>query len=146
MDRRTHDFQVNDLIGKPFRDMGRGPDCFDCFGLVMEVFRRQGIELPDYGAGIWADQAAQIDRAICDASDQWTALSRPVRGCLIALRFPYPHWVSHLGVMLDGERFINVRLKTKVVIDRISSPAWRRRIAGFYKYRSQETESRIQNG
>jgi len=134
IDGRAHDFKVNDLIGKPFKDLGRGPDYFDCFGLVKEVFKRQGFEIPDYGRDIWADQSSRINNAILDASEHWTPISKPIRGCLAVFRFPYPMWVSHLGVMLDTERFINVRLKTRVIIDKISSPAWKKRVAGFYLY------------
>ena len=34
---------VTDLVGKPFLHCGRGPDAYDCFGLVLEVLRRVGI-------------------------------------------------------------------------------------------------------
>lgn len=41
----------DDLIGIPFinggRDRNKG---FDCYGLVMEVYRRCGIALPEYTA------------------------------------------------------------------------------------------------
>ena len=35
---------VTDLVGKPFLHCGRGPDAYDCFGLVLEVLRRVGID------------------------------------------------------------------------------------------------------
>jgi len=41
--------EYKDLIGIPFRLHGRSPeDGLDCYGLVMEIYRRMGIELPDY--------------------------------------------------------------------------------------------------
>lgn len=131
------DFQVNDIIGKPFKDGGRGPDAYDCWGLVMEVFRRQGIELPDYGKDTHSNESERISGIIklLAASDNWSEIKRPVRGCLITLKYPKPQWTSHVGVMLDRDRFINIRRKTRVLAsDRISSPAWRLRIAGFYIY------------
>lgn len=39
---------VTDLLGKPYKPHGRGPDGYDCYGLVIEVERRYGIELPDF--------------------------------------------------------------------------------------------------
>lgn len=40
---------LNDLIGRPFVRGGRGPDGFDCWGLVLEVRRRLRLPLPpDY--------------------------------------------------------------------------------------------------
>lgn len=39
---------VNDLIGKPYRLGGRGPFEYDCWGLVVEIYKRLGVSLPDY--------------------------------------------------------------------------------------------------
>ena len=33
-------------VGKPYRYGGRGPDSFDCSGLVAYVYGRAGIKLP----------------------------------------------------------------------------------------------------
>lgn len=50
MTRTPADF--NDLIGRPFARGGRGPDAFDCWGVVLEVRRRLGLALPpDYASG-----------------------------------------------------------------------------------------------
>ena len=38
---------INDLLGKPYKTHGRGPDGYDCYGLVIEVERRLGRNLPD---------------------------------------------------------------------------------------------------
>ena len=39
---------VDELLGKPFRLGARGPDAFDCFGLVGWLYREvYGIEIPD---------------------------------------------------------------------------------------------------
>lgn len=40
--------ELNDLLGLPFADGGRGPDSYDCWGIVREVYRRYGVTLPDY--------------------------------------------------------------------------------------------------
>jgi cell wall-associated NlpC family hydrolase len=39
--------EVLDLLNKPYKLNGRGPDSYDCWGLVMEVYRRLGITLLD---------------------------------------------------------------------------------------------------
>lgn len=38
---------INDLLGKPYKAHGRGPNDYDCYGLVIEVEKRLGRELPD---------------------------------------------------------------------------------------------------
>ena len=46
---------VSDLIGVPFVNHGRDiHDGLDCYGLVMEVFRRYGKHIPEYNAD-WDD-------------------------------------------------------------------------------------------
>ena len=55
--------KLDDLIGLPFIDGGRDPSVgFDCWGLSTEVFRRYGIELPDYK--ISCEDASRISRQI----------------------------------------------------------------------------------
>lgn len=39
---------VSDLLGKRYVLHGRGPDGYDCYGLVMEVEKRYGNMLPDF--------------------------------------------------------------------------------------------------
>lgn len=40
---------VNDFIGLPYREGGRGPAVYDCYGLVAAVWREfRGAELPDW--------------------------------------------------------------------------------------------------
>ena len=40
---------INDFVGVPYRDNGRGRNGWDCWGLVMAVYReRLGVELPDW--------------------------------------------------------------------------------------------------
>jgi hypothetical protein len=43
---------INDLIGKPWRLGARGPDAYDCWGLVREVLQRMrpGLPLPDWAS------------------------------------------------------------------------------------------------
>lgn len=56
----------NDYIGLPFQHGGRGPDSFDCYGLVAAVLRdAKGFRLPDWYAASPDPQAAS--RAISAA-------------------------------------------------------------------------------
>jgi len=46
IDWRTVDVLLRDLTGRPYRRGARGPDAFDCWGLVLEARRRLGLALP----------------------------------------------------------------------------------------------------
>lgn len=122
---------VDDLIGIPFVDGGRGPDAYDCWGLALEVFRRSGINLPDYK--ISCTQASRIDQTIESERDFWQRCDEvlPIPA-LVVLRFNEVLFCNHTGVYVGAGKFIHTREKIGVNIDRLESPAWRRKIEGFY--------------
>lgn len=122
---------ATDLLGKPFRDGGRGPDAFDCWGLCVEVFRREGVTLRDYRLYCYDtegffqnfhDELPRWDR------HEWPNIPVPA---VVAIRFN-TYVVNHVGVYIGDGKFLHTREKTGVLIERIESPAWRRRIEGFY--------------
>ena len=39
---------VNQYIGLPYKEGARGPDAFDCYGIVAAVFAERNIALPDF--------------------------------------------------------------------------------------------------
>jgi len=125
-----------DLIGIPFinngRDINKG---FDCYGLVMEVYRRNGIELPEFYADC-TDITSIHDIYVKEKqTPKWIMLNRKdiTAPCLVAIRFNSTV-VNHTGVYIGNGKFIHTRLKVGVNIDRIDSPAWRNLIEGFYKF------------
>ena len=44
---KENKLSLRELIGKPYVEGGRGPGNYDCWGIVKEVARRAGLELPD---------------------------------------------------------------------------------------------------
>ncbi len=122
---------LSDLVGKPFADGGRGPDAYDCWGLVCEVFKRYGIELPDYK--ISCEDASRIDNEIDSQRRQWRRCEGEIPApSLVVIRFNEVVFCNHTGVYIGSGRFIHTREKIGGNIDRIDSPAWRRKIEGFY--------------
>ena len=126
----------NDLIGVPFVNRGRDAQHgLDCYGLVKEVYKRNGIEIPEYDVDY--NDMDKVDELI-EGNTQgypWQEIREPQTPCLIAIRFGSPVGVvNHTAVYIGGGRFIHTREKVGVCIDRVSSPAWRRVIVGFYKY------------
>jgi cell wall-associated NlpC family hydrolase len=91
--------KLDDLIGKPFKRGGRGPESYDCAGLVVEVLRRRNISLsiPDTPVieHLQALSMARILRA------RWVDVEQPLPGCVVFFR------PDHVGVILDRWRFIH---------------------------------------
>jgi len=123
----------SDLIGKPFSYGGRGPFEYDCYGLAMEMYRRMGIDLPDYGS---SPSASWIHGKIMEKKPLFDELQGPEPFCLVTFTHR-PPFTSHIGVVLENSNsFINIRAKTCVVIERLDSMFWKNRITGFYKPRT----------
>ena len=128
----------SDLIGVPFKNQGRDKNTgLDCYGLVMEVYKKIGIQLPEYYAD-W-DNVEKINSII--QQEVGTSLWKKVDGshipipCVMAIRFGVPKGVvNHTGVYVGNGKFIHIRENVGVCVDRISSPAWKKQIEGFYEY------------
>ena len=54
---RRFDTAIQAALGKPWVVLGRGPDTFDCWGLVLWVYRAAGVVLPDFAYDIRNDRA-----------------------------------------------------------------------------------------
>jgi cell wall-associated NlpC family hydrolase len=120
---------VADLTGKPFLLGGRGPESYDCAGLVVEVLRRQGIDLSIPSTpGSRDDQFTSMREIL---ATNWIPIPRAVPGCLVYFKgLP-----GHVGVMLTAFTFIHVAdAVDQVCIERLEGSVWPRRFAGFYEY------------
>lgn len=130
----------NDLIGIPFKDGGRDLKGLDCYGLVMEVYRRHSIELPEYFAPALDDEAVNTQIEAAKTLPIWGKVDclNPPFLAVMAIKFN-SHLCNHTGVYIGNGLFIHTRERIGVNIDRINSPAWRHRIEGFYVFQGVKT-------
>ena len=119
-----------DLIGVPFVNGGRNPNSgLDCWGLSTEVFSRYGIQLPDYK--ISCEDASKINKHVDRQKQFWRRCEGEIPiPALVVIRFSV--YCDHTGVYIGNGRFIHTRKGVGVNIDRVDSPAWSKRIEGFY--------------
>ena len=129
-------FNYVDLIGIPFLDGGRDYHTgLDCYGLVMEIYRRNGIVLPEYYAPALESEMVNIAYQGALMTGVWTPapIDNLPELAVMGIHFNSP-LVNHTGVYLGNGKFIHTREKIGVCIDSINSPAWRHRIEGYYTY------------
>lgn len=121
-------FDVQDLIGKPFERGGRGPDAYDCFGLVMELMRRDGAAaIPDYPA---PPDLSDVEKVVKEVIGDWKECE-PRPGCVILFRIK--GYGCHVGYLLDRRRFVHTWEGSHgVTIERMND--WKRRVIGYYEY------------
>lgn len=129
----------SDLIGTPFKLGGRDKKTgLDCYGLVTEIYKRHGINIPEYNEQYNTyEKASELIGEARDTKILWKEADSnnlPIP-CVMAIRFNAPKGIiNHTAVYIGDGKFIHAREKVGVCVDRISSPAWRRIIEGYYKY------------
>lgn len=132
-------------LGKPWVSGARGPDSFDCWGLLVTLYRdAYGIALEPYG-GVDAHNTRTVARLLAEGgkSDIWEPLAEPVDGCAVAMsgnaRF------HHVGMFtdLDGGLIVHAAEGRGVVAESLA------RLRGFgihrlafYRHREQHEQPR----
>lgn len=114
-----------DLLGKPFRDGARGPDAFDCVGLLIEVERRLGHPMRPWGSHA---------RLLAQGKAEWERVTDPQPGDAILLYSDHPQW--HVAVVCGNGYMLHAHSGAGVARERYNSFPWHKRIEGFYRWKS----------
>lgn len=114
---------IQDLIGKKYLRNGRGPDAYDCYGLVIEIARRMGKTVKDMASCDRTEierQVSTLGLVRIDAPSEW---------CVVET--VGPDGGLHLGVVLPGLRqMIHSVYGHGVIV----SPLCAYRARGFYGF------------
>lgn len=124
------DAYINSVIGKPFVDGGRGPDAFDCWGLICDVFLKcKGIVLPTYDF-ISASNQREAAKAALEYKATWAdvVLGREELGDVVLFR------PCHVGVVVRRGYMLHVDEEMPVCVESFHSPIWKLKILGAYRY------------
>ena len=127
--------KLGHLIGTKFVNMGRDKHIgLDCWGLVMEVYRQYGIQLPDFTLDSFAFQAIDALAGKAVTEREWEEVYYPEDkdAPLVVLMRMHPQYITHAGVFLGGNRIIHTTKSTNAIFTRLD--AIKSRIAGYYRY------------
>lgn len=138
----------SDLLGKKFEYFERGPEEYDCAGVVIEIWKRAGICLP-INCKSSTDNAVQEKRfeqyiselcvKIANTKEEINALAANAWAdlCLMDLiTFQIiPRYTTHCGVYVGDGRFVHIMSKISVAREELDNPMWINKIRGFYRYR-----------
>lgn len=128
-----------DLIGVQFAYGGRGPDAYDCYGLVMELHRRLGVELPDYRS---PSVLSEIESLVAAEKYRWNKIAvkegkDPIPSSLMTpgrvLEIRMNSYACHVGFVHRPRRFLHVYETSNGVEDNLIHD-WRNNVLGVYEY------------
>lgn len=122
-------------IGKGYAHGGRGPERFDCWGLLLAVYRDLGIALWDLQGDYGPSEKWGHSHFIENYFRDWDPIDdpKPHDGVLFKNSFGIP---VHAGVIVDEYHFIHAQRRTGVILSRLWSRDWLNRIEGFYRVRA----------
>lgn len=123
----------SEYVGLPFQDGGRGPQAYDCWGLVVRVYQdRLGIALPSYGE-ISARDLARIARAMeAGKDDGWQVIETPQALDVALMRSGRGgQRVVHVGVMVDARRVLHVEEAAAAAVVPVAHFSVAGRIIGY---------------
>lgn len=120
-------------IGIPFQEKGRDTSGVDCWGLVRLIYKQEySINLPSFSEDYELSDDVRIGELFAQYQEGWETLSSPEPGCAVLFRMFGTE--SHIGVVVEGHKFIHVREGRDSVIESLESPKWSKRIVGYFKY------------
>jgi len=101
--------------GKKYRSGNKGPDYFDCSGLVYYTYRQAGISVP-LTAETQGRYGAEIPRGAAQPGD------------LVLFKIKKD---DHIGIMINRSDFVHASRSKGVSVDSLNSAYWRKYIVGF---------------
>jgi probable lipoprotein NlpC len=136
---------VEKLKGIPYRHNGRSEEGVDCLGLVYLFFCNFGLELPiDDGNGFIADDwyLKEPERYINGLSKLGTEVGHfnNLQPFDIPYFRLYRNVITHSGVMIDEEHFINVLINDRVRVDTMRRRFWKAKYAGARRIGTNEID------
>ena len=119
----------HDLVGIPYEFRGRGPNSFDCYGIVLTIHHRMGIIIPDVVYSINEPERFKL----IGLAEGWKKTPDSKPGSVAVFR-NHQGASAHCGVMIDDDDFIHATEDLhQVVVSRLSH-LYSRRLVGYYEY------------
>lgn len=130
------------FIGLPYDRGARGPELFDCWGLIMLVGHRQfGLPVPAYEGVVWhngRDKAGRDGTAAVvkrESAALWEPVEDEQPGDAVVLRmFGEP---LHVGIVAAPGWMLHASEGADSALERYDGMAWHARVLGFHRFRRE---------
>lgn len=116
---------------------GRSREGVDCWGLAILIYRNLGFELIDTNAyqasSTWTESPSFVE----SYHKGWKKIINP--GAYDIVFFKNKKGIPvHIGIMLDGNVFIQAVKKAGVVLSRVSDKPYKDRVEGYYHLKARD--------
>lgn len=110
--------KLNAYVGKPFSPNGRGPDSYDCWGLVAEILSEQkSAKLPTWFVPNYTDMKAQktLSKGLKQSTQSQYVIEKQTPENYDIVLLSKGRVAYHVGVFIDGY-VLHVSSATKGVV------------------------------
>lgn len=122
-------------VGLPWALRGRGPDAFDCWGLVREVLAQERhVALPSYLEEYDPQDVAELAALAQREAPAWLEVAAAAAREFDVVLLRVAGEPSHVGVVAAGGRFLHVLPRAWAVLERLNSPKWAPRVVSFHRH------------
>jgi cell wall-associated NlpC family hydrolase len=120
-------------LGAAFRHQGRGPEAYDCVGLVIKVAHELGLSNFDSKGYTRAPNPAEMREAL-EANLEYVRFDTVQPGDVLWFRAPEP---QHLGIVTSmlPMQMVHAFQRTGRVVETGIDRFWRQRIVACFRYR-----------
>lgn len=102
---------ITDYLGKKWASGGRGPDKFDCWGILMDIYKKQlGVDIESY-PGVescgFKETAKMFNNGM--NGSKWVEINKPKDICAVGLS--RNKRIHHVGVYadVDGGKIVHIQ-------------------------------------
>lgn len=123
---------LSKYIGLEFEPFGRGPDSFDCWGLVRFFYRQEfNIILPDLNGYSSVKDHKSIEGIVGHQKKDWVPDSAVYGNVVVFNMAGRP---VHVGVVIDTLKMLHIQTGKQSCLERFTTPRWKNRIEGIYRF------------
>lgn len=125
----------NKYLNKGFADKGRGPNLFDCWGLVQHVYKiERNIDLPSYLDSYQHTLECQaIAEKIEQEQKKWDLVNEPKEFDVIILRMN--GLPMHVGIITNPNYMLHCIQGVGTVHESYNNMRWKSKVVGYARYR-----------
>lgn len=130
--------QLEKYIGLKYKEKGRDFDGLDCWGLARLFYKNEfKIDLPSFSSEYTQTDVQRIEELIAQYKEGWESIEQPEEGSIVLFRVLGSE--SHVGIVINKEQFLHVRENQDSAIENLSSPFWKKRIVGYFRYSEKKS-------